>query len=200
MEAEAKAAEVKEATVKLAAVKEAEAKAAEVAARARRRVAEEATGWEAEEKVVVDSVIEATGWAEAATAAAQWMTKAPLRDTEHHSLISKTSAADHARVTGQRGVSPEVSLNATGATDLSRVRVRWGYEYSPQTSKPERTVLPSLVKMMVEPAATCTPPGPVAPLYCTLFTVSLSYPDSVLNATTDSVTCSCAATVMVQDS
>jgi hypothetical protein len=40
-------------------VAEAEAKAAKVAARARRRVAEEATGWEAEEKVVVDSVMEA---------------------------------------------------------------------------------------------------------------------------------------------
>jgi hypothetical protein len=40
-------------------VAEAEAKAAKVAARARRRVAEEATGWEAEAKVVVDSVAEA---------------------------------------------------------------------------------------------------------------------------------------------
>ena len=42
-------------------VAEAEAKAAKVAARARRRVAEEATGWEAEEKVVVDSGKEEVG-------------------------------------------------------------------------------------------------------------------------------------------
>jgi hypothetical protein len=45
--------------------------------------------------------------------------------------------------------------------------------------------------------ATCTPSGPVVPLYCTPFTVSLSQHDSVVNAITDSVTCSCAATVMV---
>ena len=43
---------------------------------------------------------------------------------------------------------------------------------------------------MVEPAATCTPSGPVLPLYCTPFTVSLSQPTSVSNAVTDSVTCS----------
>ena len=64
-----------------------------------------------------------------------------------------------------------------------------------QISKPVLVTDPSLVKVMVEPAATCTPPGPVVPSYCTPFTVSLSQHDSVLNAVTDSVTASC--TVMV---
>jgi hypothetical protein len=68
---------------------------------------------------------------------------------------------------------------------------------SSQISKPVPGTEPSLAQVMVEPAATCTPSGPVVPLYCTPFTVSLSQHDSVVNAITDSVTCSCAATVMV---
>jgi hypothetical protein len=66
----------------------------------------------------------------------------------------------------------------------------------PQIWKPVLVTELSLVQVMVEPAATCTPPGPLVPLYCTPFTVSLSYPDSVVNAVTDSSTAS--FTVMVQ--
>ena len=64
-----------------------------------------------------------------------------------------------------------------------------------QISKPASLAELSLVQVMVEPAATCTPPGPVVPSYCTPFTVSLSHPASVLNAVTDSVTASCAVMV-----
>jgi hypothetical protein len=66
---------------------------------------------------------------------------------------------------------------------------------SPQISKPAPLTEPSLVQVMVEPADTCTPSGPVVPLYCTPFTVSLSNPASVLNAVTDNITASCVVMV-----
>jgi hypothetical protein len=64
-----------------------------------------------------------------------------------------------------------------------------------QISKPEKESASSLVQVMVEPAATCTPSGPVLPQYLLPFTVRKSYAhswSSTLNTDTDSVTASCA--------